>query len=70
MAERKSPGVVRDAIDGFLRRKGEASLKEIEAAVERRIGKVGVSSVRSHLNLNEGTKYQRVGRGRYRWLGK
>ena len=71
MAQRRSPGEVRDAIDAFLRRQGEANVQEIHAAVSRRLtGKVSASSVRSYLNLNEGSKYERVGRGRYRWLGK
>lgn len=65
------PGEVRDAINVYLRRKREASVKEIEAAVSKRLGgRLGRTSVRSYLNLNEGTVYKRVGRGRYRWLGK
>ena len=43
-----------------------ATLAEIRKAVEARLnGDVAASSVRSYLNLNP-TKFERVGRGRYR----
>lgn len=63
------PGQVRDSIIGYLTRKGVdgAHLKEIHAAVEKKLGHpVSSSSVRSYLNLNVGTRFTRVGRGTYR----
>lgn len=67
MARRK-PGEVRDAIIGYLRaRKDPASVGDIHAAVEKRLGgEVARSSVRSYLGLNEGSEFERVARGRYR----
>lgn len=70
MAERRKPGEVRDAIVGFLKgRDSEASLDDVVAAVEKRLGTVARSSVRSYLNLNVGKGIERTGRGRYRWTG-
>lgn len=66
--ERRRPGVVRDAIIACLRRKGVNGMKipEIQAAVEKSLGQVPTSSVRSYLNLNTGTLFERTGRGIYR----
>jgi site-specific DNA-methyltransferase (adenine-specific) len=63
-----APGVVRDSILEFLRmRNGEASIGEIAAAVQLRIGDpVSPSSVRSYLNLNTPKVFQRTRRGHYR----
>jgi hypothetical protein len=70
MARRK-PGEVRDAIVTYLRTvKRGASITDIHAAVEERLGgEVAKSSVRSYLNLNEGTTFERLGHGRYRLRG-
>ena len=70
---RLKPGVVRDAILLYLRRKKmDASVSEISAAVSTDLG-VGVaaSSIRSYLNLNEGQGqlFTRTGRGQYRLSG-
>jgi hypothetical protein len=67
----RKPGVVRDAIIGYLRAaKGTATVAEIHRAVEKKLGgKVARSSVRSYLGLNEGTTFKRAGRGRYRLRG-
>ncbi|HZO61389.1 MAG TPA: hypothetical protein VFB35_00250 [Gaiellaceae bacterium] len=64
----RKPGEVRDAIVGYLRSAGgEARVADIHKGVEKRLGgAVARSSVRSYLNLNEGTTFKRVGRGRYR----
>jgi hypothetical protein len=64
----RRPGEVRDAIDAFLESRQEgATMGEIYSAVSKRLGgEVAKSSVRSYLRLNEGTKYQRIARGRYR----
>lgn len=68
MTQRRNPGVVRDAIVEFMRaQRGEVSVAEIQAAVERRLGgSVSPSSVRSYLNINTPEKFLRTGRGRYR----
>lgn len=63
----KSPGLIRDCIIGYLEDLGtDATTTEITRAVERRLGAVSSSSVRSYLNLNVGDLFERVGRGRYR----
>jgi site-specific DNA-methyltransferase (adenine-specific) len=50
---RRAPGEVKMAIVEFLRTKPEgASLREIQQAVEKKLGEVAPSSVRSSLNLN------------------
>ena len=57
---------MRDAIVAFLSTHAEsASVEEIRLAVERQIGSVSPSSVRSYLNLNP-EKFERTGRGEYR----
>lgn len=63
----KSPGLIRDCIISYLEDLGtDATTTEITRAVERRLGGVSSSSVRSYLNLNVGELFERVGRGRYR----
>lgn len=64
---RRSPGEVRDAIIEYLRRKGTASVQEVQEAVEKALGgEVARSSVRSYLGLNKDGVFERVGHGRYR----
>lgn len=66
---RRAPGEVRDAIVAALRgRQKAASVQEIHAAVEKRLGKVAASSVRSYLQLGTDSSlplFTRVSRGRY-----
>jgi hypothetical protein len=70
MAQR-SPGEVRDAILGHLRKAGTATVNDIHAAVEKKLGgTVAQSSVRSYLGLNADKTFERVGRGKYRLRGK
>lgn len=63
---RHAPGSVRDAIVEFLSTTESASINEIQAAVQTRIGSVAPSSVRSYLNLNVPEVFERTGRGSYR----
>jgi hypothetical protein len=65
---RRRPGEVRDAIVGFLTEVGrDASVAEIREAVGQRLsGNVPPSSIRSYLNLNTPTLFERTARGRYR----
>lgn len=65
---RISPGQVRDAIVDYLRhRLDEASVGEIQEAVNRRLGdSVPKSSVRSYLSLNARTLFDRTDVGTYR----
>ncbi len=67
---RHSPGSVRDAVVEFLTSASDASIQEIQSAVEQRIGDVAASSVRSYLNLNVPDLFVRVSRGRYRLAKK
>jgi len=62
------PGQVRDAIVDFLRARSiEASVHEIQQAVNRRLGNaVPKSSVRSYLSLNTATLFDRTNLGMYR----
>lgn len=63
----RRPGEVRDAIVAYLRSHKEgATTAEIHQGVEKRLGAVSPSSVRSYLGLNADTLFERVGRGRYR----
>ena len=64
---RLQPGLVRDAIVGFLRgREGSASVAEICEGVRSALRHpVPASSVRSYLNLNASTAFRRVRYGRY-----
>ncbi|WP_454778712.1 hypothetical protein [Georgenia muralis] len=68
MAERRGPGVVRDAIIAvFEQRKTELTVEEIRAAVESNLGEsVPSSSIRSYLNINTPGRFTRTGRGRYK----
>lgn len=62
-----APGQIRDSIISFLGAVADdASVDEITTAVESDLGPVGPSSVRSYLNLNTPTKFNRTNRGRYR----
>lgn len=61
-----SPGRIRDAIVEYLTASGgEVRLRQIEDAIQLRLGSVPRSSVRSSLYLQEDT-VERTGRGRYR----
>jgi hypothetical protein len=63
----RSPGSIRDAIVGYLSKVDkEATLEEIRTAVAAHLGSVSPSSVRSYLNLNVPSIFERTGRGRYR----
>ncbi len=65
--ERRRPGEVRDAIVGYLASIGDATVSEIRSAVANQLGsEIPASSVRSYLNLNTPTMFERTGRGRYR----
>ena len=60
-------GNVRDSIYDFLFQiGGDASVADIEAAVNARLSKVPASSVRSYLNKNVPGMFERTTRGRYR----
>jgi DNA modification methylase len=62
-----APGAIRDVVVGYLAAlAGAATVAEIHAAVERKLGTVPASSVRSYLNLNTPGLFERTGRGRYR----
>lgn len=62
-----APGLIRDSIVEFLNAfDGEASMAELTAAVHKRVGEVPDSSIRSYLNLNTPSIFERTGRGRYR----
>ena len=68
---RRRPGEVRDAIVKFLSSRGEASVAEIRQGVSAHLGgEVAASSIRSYLNLNTPTMFERTGRGRYRLSGR
>lgn len=61
------PGSIRDSIIGYLAALDrDASTKEITEAVAMQVGEVAPSSVRSYLNLNVPTVFERTARGRYR----
>jgi hypothetical protein len=63
----RSPGSIRDAILHYLSEiDSDATLDEISKAVTARLGDVPPSSVRSYLNLNVPSIFERTGRGRYR----
>jgi hypothetical protein len=72
--DRRAPGEVRDAIVTALRgRQKDATVQEIHMAVEKRLGKVAPSSVRSYLQLGTGSSprlFTRVSRGRYKLARK
>jgi DNA modification methylase len=64
----RAPGTIRDAILAFLSEATgqESSVKEIRAGIEKNLGSVPASSIRSYLNLNVPSLFERTGRGRYR----
>jgi hypothetical protein len=71
MAARRRPGQVRDAIVAYLAEAQEATVAEIQIAVNTRLGgAVPASSVRSYLRLNVGEMFERTARGRYRLAGQ
>jgi hypothetical protein len=59
----RAPGTVRDAIVKYLAVKDVATVSEIIDGVSKQIGTVSSSSVRSYLNLNVGTVFDRTGHG-------
>lgn len=62
-----APGAIRDGIVGYLEALDrDASLSEISEALSLKLGSVPASSVRSYLNLNTKTLFERTGKGRYR----
>lgn len=73
MTERRSPGVVRDAITAYLRSAHPEArdVRDIHAAVIAGVGSdVPASSVRSYLRLNTPRLFIRTGRGRYKLSSK
>jgi len=66
MNERVAPGAIRDSIVSYLSAAESASIAEIQAAVTAVVGPVAPSSVRSYLNLNTPSIFERAARGRYR----
>lgn len=67
---RRRPGQVRDAILKSLADRPEgASVAEIELAVQRELGPVPTSSVRSYLRLNTPELFARMDRGQYSLQG-
>ncbi len=63
----RAPGAIRDSIVAYLTEvKGDATLAQINTAVSARLGGISTSSVRSYLNLNVPTLFERTARGRYR----
>lgn len=66
MKTRRAPGQVRDAIFQFFsNHKGDATIAQIQAAVNEQLGAVPASSVRSYLRLNTPIIFRRNGHGRY-----
>lgn len=69
MPNRRRPGEVRDAIrDYFHAVRREATVGEIQAAVNERLGDVPASSIRSSLRLSD--LFSQTARGRYRLSGR
>ncbi len=65
-----APGKIRDAIVGYMEAVGgDASIKQISEAIGVHLGFVRASSIRSYLNINVGTVFERTSRGRYRLVG-
>ncbi len=61
-----APGNIRDAIISYMEAVGsDASLKQISEAVTIKLGTVPQSSIRSYLNLNVDSVFERTRRGRY-----
>jgi len=68
--QRRRPGQVRDAIVRSLsERPAGASVAEIERDVERDLGAVATSSIRSYLRLNTPELFVRMDRGQYTLQG-
>jgi len=66
-----APGSVRDAILAYLASvDGDASLSDIQTAVNAQLGLVPQSSIRSYLNGNVPRTFVRTERGRYRLAGE
>lgn len=62
-----APGRIRDAILSYMEAiEGDASIPQITNAITALIGPVAASSIRSYLNVNVGTVFDRTARGRYR----
>lgn len=62
-----APGLIRDSIVDFLSTiSGDASTKNITTAIQRKLGDVPASSIRSYLNLNTPKTFERTSRGRYK----
>lgn len=59
-------GETRQIVTEYLATVPDASISQITAEVERRVGPIPPSSIRSHLNANTPGLYERVGLGRYR----
>ena len=69
MPNRRRPGEIRDAIRAYFGTvKREASVGEIQAAVNERLGSVPASSVRSSLRLSD--LFTQTARRRYRLTGR
>jgi hypothetical protein len=68
MAERRKPGVIRDAImNAFRTTKREMTVAEVREHVSKELGSdVPASSVRSYLNINTPGQFLRTNRGSYR----
>lgn len=65
-ADKKRPGQVRDAIVSYLQaRPAGASVQEIRSAVQRELGGVPDSSIRSYLRLNTPALFARMNRAQY-----
>jgi site-specific DNA-methyltransferase (adenine-specific) len=63
----RAPGSIRDAIVAYLsEHDAGASVAQIREGLEKSLGRVSASSVRSYLNLNVPEKFERIGRGHYR----
>jgi DNA modification methylase len=62
-----APGLIRDSIVNYLSVLGDgAPLADITRAVTAKIGNVPTSSIRSYLNLNVPSIFERTARGEYR----
>lgn len=64
-----APGKIRDAITSYMEAVGtDVSIKQINEAIAVHLGAVRASSIRSYLNLNVGSVFERTARGRYRLI--
>ncbi len=67
MSKRRPPGQIRDAIIDFLGSKPQgASVPEVYQALQRKLGSVAPSSIRSYLQINTPAVFVREARGQYR----